>query len=276
MKKLFILLVAVVLNFTAFAQVPEKISYQAVIRDSGNTLVSNQAVGIQISILQGASAVYVETQTPTTNLNGLVSIEIGVGSVVSGNFSTIDWSVGTYFIKTETDPIGGNNYTITGTSQLLSVPYALHTKTAESLTNKITELASFTIQNPSEISTSSTNYIQLSNSGVFSFNPNIFELQNSGNYGVKIKKDGYLSVSISQSIIFSGNNYVAIQVFQNGSSVGIGLISPSNSFNGINLTVPLKVFENDIITIQFIENNTNINFVSSWPYSVYSFNWSQN
>jgi hypothetical protein len=75
----------------------------------------------------------VETQTPTTNTNGLASIEIGVGTVVSGNFSTIDWSNGPYFIKTETDPIGGVSYTITGTSQLLSVPYALYAKSAGSV-----------------------------------------------------------------------------------------------------------------------------------------------
>jgi uncharacterized protein (TIGR02145 family) len=97
---------------------------------------------MQISILQGSAsgtAVYVETQSPTTNANGLVSLEIGVGTVVSGDFTTIDWANGTYFIKTETDPAGGTNYTIAGVSQLLSVPYALHAKTAETVTGGITE-----------------------------------------------------------------------------------------------------------------------------------------
>ncbi len=116
-----------------FAQAPNKMSYQAVIRDNSNALVTNQIVGMQISILQGSAngtAVYAETQTPTTNANGLASIEIGGGTVVSGNFSTIDWANGPYFIKTETDPTGGSNYTITGTSQLLSVPYALYATNA--------------------------------------------------------------------------------------------------------------------------------------------------
>jgi len=137
MKKLFTFMVAVFLTATLWAQSPEKMSYQAVIRNSSEALVTNTTVGMQISILQGSAsgtAVYVETQSPTTNANGLVSIEIGGGTVVSGNFSTIDWANGPYFIETKTDPAGGTNYTITGTSQLLSVPYALYAANAGTAT----------------------------------------------------------------------------------------------------------------------------------------------
>jgi uncharacterized protein (TIGR02145 family) len=141
MKKVFTFLVpmAIGILFTAtlWAQSPEKMSYQAVIRNSSSNLVTSTSVGMQISILQGSetgTVVYVETQTPTTNANGLVSIEIGSGTVVSGDFTTIDWANGPYFIQTETDPVGGTSYTITGLSQLLSVPYALHAKTAETVT----------------------------------------------------------------------------------------------------------------------------------------------
>jgi len=135
MRKLFTLLAAVLLTATTWAQSPQRISYQAVVR-SGATLVQNQAVGMQISILQTTStgtAVYVETQTSTTDVNGLVTIEIGGGTPVTGTFAAINWSAGPYFIKTETDPAGGTNYSaIAGSSQLLSVPYALYAKTAES------------------------------------------------------------------------------------------------------------------------------------------------
>ncbi len=113
---------------SVFAQAPQKMSYQAVIRDASNALIANQTVGIQVSILQGSAsgtAVYVETQSAATNTNGLVSIEIGGGTLVSGSFSTINWANGPFFIKTETDPAGGTNYAITGTTELLSVPYAL-------------------------------------------------------------------------------------------------------------------------------------------------------
>jgi hypothetical protein len=136
MKRIFTIAAALMMTASVWAQAPEKMSYQAVVRDASNALVTNQAVGMQISILQTTvtgTAVYAETQTPTTNANGLVSLEIGAGTVVSGDFSTIDWSTGPYFIKTETDPTGGTTYTITGTSQLMSVPYALHANTADSI-----------------------------------------------------------------------------------------------------------------------------------------------
>ena len=111
-----------------FGQAPQKMSYQAVIRNASSILVTSAPVGMRISILQGSasgSSVYTETQSITTNANGLASFEIGTGTLVSGNFATINWGNGLYFIKTETDPTGGTTYTITGTSQLSSVPYAL-------------------------------------------------------------------------------------------------------------------------------------------------------
>ncbi len=133
MKKLFTLIALFAINFTLFSQAPQQLSYQAVIRNSSGGLVTSHAVGMKISILQGTStgtAVYVETHTTTTNANGLATIEIGGGSVVSGTFAGINWGSGTYFIKTETDPAGGSTYTIKGTSQILSVPYALYSNSA--------------------------------------------------------------------------------------------------------------------------------------------------
>jgi len=138
MKKRFTILVLILLNVGMWAQSPpQKMSYQAILRGSNNALITSTMVGMQISILQvdamGNSApVYVETQTPTTNINGLVSLEVGTGTVVSGTFSTIDWANGPFYIKIETDPAGGTSYSITGMSQLLSVPYALYAGTSGS------------------------------------------------------------------------------------------------------------------------------------------------
>ena len=129
MKTLYTSIFAFIFCLTIYGQAPQKMSYQAVVRDASNALVSNQPVGVQISILEGSStgtSVYVETQTPTTNANGLVSLIIGDGSVVSGDLSNIDWSSNSHYVQIDTDPTGGSSYTVTGTSQLLSVPYAMY------------------------------------------------------------------------------------------------------------------------------------------------------
>jgi hypothetical protein len=132
MKRNYTLLLFLLATVSILAQTPEKMSYQVVLRDASNTLLTNQEVGMQISILQTTitgTAVYIETQIATTNINGLVSLEIGTGAS-SDNFSAIDWSTGPFFIKTATDASGGSNYSIIGTSQLMSVPFALYAKTA--------------------------------------------------------------------------------------------------------------------------------------------------
>ena len=135
MKKLYTIIAALVLSASVYAQSPEKMSYQAIVRDANNNLLNSQAVGMQMSIIQGSAdgvSVYVETQNKLSNANGLISLEIGTGDVVAGDFSSIDWANGPFFIKTETDPTGGSNYTITGVSQLLSVPYALYAESSGS------------------------------------------------------------------------------------------------------------------------------------------------
>ncbi|MDP5099501.1 MAG: hypothetical protein NWQ27_05875, partial [Crocinitomicaceae bacterium] len=129
MKKLIITGLFSLSIVMTWAQSPQKMTFQAVVRNASDALVSNSNVGMRISILQGSAsgtAIYVENHTPTTNINGLATLEVGGGTATTGVFSTIDWASGPYFLKTETDPTGGSNYTITGTSQLLSVPYALY------------------------------------------------------------------------------------------------------------------------------------------------------
>lgn len=104
------------------------------IRNSSNELVTNHEIGIRISILKSVdsdSSVYSETHTANTNFNGLVTIAVGSGNILNGLFENINWANGPYFIKTEIDITGGTFYTITGTSQLLSVPYALYAKVAK-------------------------------------------------------------------------------------------------------------------------------------------------
>jgi len=125
---LIIALAQLLINTSIFAQVPQKMSYQAVIRNSNDSLLISTLVGIRISLVQGTptgTVVFSETQTATTNANGLVSLQIGMGTAVSGSFASIDWAAGPYYVKIETDLSGGTNYTIISSNEILSVPYAL-------------------------------------------------------------------------------------------------------------------------------------------------------
>jgi hypothetical protein len=137
MRILFYFVVFVCFAGSIIAQTPQNFSFQTVIRNSSNQLLANQQVGIKISVLQGSETgivVYSERHTPNTNTNGLATLSIGSGTILNGSFQNINWSSGSYYIQTETDPNGGNNYTITSTQQLLSVPYALYAETSGSST----------------------------------------------------------------------------------------------------------------------------------------------
>jgi hypothetical protein len=131
-KQYLLCLLLLAINTAMFSQSPQSISYQAVIRDNSNNLLVEQMVTAQITILQNSptgSPFYTELHTVSTNTNGLLTLSIGTGNSES-NLSDINWQNGPFFIKTEIDPTGGNNYTITSNSQMLSVPYALYANTA--------------------------------------------------------------------------------------------------------------------------------------------------
>jgi hypothetical protein len=138
MKIILSIVFSCCLMILASAQSPNQLQYQAIIRNASGAVVSNQAVGMRVSLLKSSASgtvVYTETHRDTTTTNGLVTVEIGAGTVVSGSFASVNWGQGPYFIKTETDVTGGTNYTISGISQLLSVPYALYAAKAGSVSN---------------------------------------------------------------------------------------------------------------------------------------------
>jgi hypothetical protein len=140
-QSLIILFLFLAVSIKLSAQSPEKVSYQAIIRAQDNSLLLNSNVSLKIIIHQGAAngtAIYQESHAVTSNNNGLVSLEIGTGKNVIGNFSTTPWQNGSYFIETQVDLAGGTNYNIIGITQLLSVPYALHSKTADRLVGSTT------------------------------------------------------------------------------------------------------------------------------------------
>lgn len=122
----------------AFGQAPESLNYQAVARDANGNPLTNQSISLRMSVLSGSangSLVFEELHTASTNSLGLFTLKIGQGTVTSGTFATIDWGTISHFLKVELDVNGGQSFTLMGTSQLLSVPYALHAKTATTVTN---------------------------------------------------------------------------------------------------------------------------------------------
>lgn len=135
MKHSILLIVGLVFFvLTANSQTPQAFKYQAVARDNSGSALVSKNVSFRISILQGSAtgaSVYSEKHAKTTNAFGLVEMEIGNGSSPTGTFSTINWAANTYFLKVEMDPNGGSSYQLMGTSQLLSVPYALQAAKAE-------------------------------------------------------------------------------------------------------------------------------------------------
>ena len=129
----------------AFSQAPQKINFQSILRNSSGEVVANKSVSLKISILSGSisgSSVYSEIHTKTTDISGLISLQIGNGTVLSGVFANIGWGNAPHFIKLEVDFSGGNNYVLLGTQELMSVPYALYaSKTDTSSLNLTSRLA---------------------------------------------------------------------------------------------------------------------------------------
>ena len=128
MKKHLLTTVIIMVSLFTNAQAPQVLNYQAVARNAAGVALANSSVAIRVSIHDGTASgtvVYSERDTATTNSFGLFSCKIGAGNVISGTFATINWASGDKYMQVELDPTGGSSYTDMGTSQLLSVPYAL-------------------------------------------------------------------------------------------------------------------------------------------------------
>lgn len=235
MKKLFgILLVSFLFVMSlipaeVIGQTPQQMSYQAVIRNGSGTLVKKSNIGIRISILQNSAsgtAVYVETQTVPTNDNGLVSLEIGGGTNIFGAFDAINWSAGPYFIKTETDITGGSNYTITGTSELLYVPFAFVADKASTSLDKVWQSSGSDIfntnsgnvaigNNGSSASLSVARGTGLDGTAAF------FGTNNASHFNYNIDEDTYIRAG-------KNNSNVLINDI-GGGKIGLGMATPSRA-----------------------------------------------
>ena len=133
MKRLSTILALLLLSIAVLAQVPQQFTYQALICDAENEIISNRVITVQLSIVTANdSVVYSEMHQTTTNENGVVSLAVGTGTT-NDNFSQIDWSKGEYYLQTVAD-LGADEQLVSGISPLLSVPYAFYAEKAGNTT----------------------------------------------------------------------------------------------------------------------------------------------
>lgn len=139
------------------AQAPQTIQYQAMVRNASGQVSVSSNTNIRFYVLQGSAtgtSVYQEYHKTATNAYGLVNVRLGEGVVESGSFAAINWGAGAYFLKVAVDAQGGNDFVDMGTTQLVSVPYALYAETAGTAANvndadadPTNELQSLTVSN---------------------------------------------------------------------------------------------------------------------------------
>jgi hypothetical protein len=232
MKLIFILFAGFFVSTTLFAQTPQSFSYQAVARDASGNALATKTVGLQLSILDGSATgtvVYVEKFNPATNNQGLFTVAVGTGIPVTGSFAAITWSAGNKYLKTELDPAGGSNYTIAGTSELLSVPYAFY---AASTGSSGTSGSSPWVANGSTIVNT--------NSGGVGIATGSSTVQNQLQVGNTLGFDGNLLAMGNGSAVtsfaiesgtttwYTNNNFSLMPAFSGTGNVGIGVNSPVN------------------------------------------------
>ncbi|MCW1963633.1 beta strand repeat-containing protein [Chryseobacterium viscerum] len=275
MKKILLLFWILTGFFMGLSQAPEKMSYQAVMRNGSGQLLINQAIAVRVSILQGSpagAAVYSERLTGNTNANGLVSLEIGTGTVLTGTFATIDWPTGSYYLKTETDPAGGTSYTIVGTSQLLSVPYAMYAKSAGSGGGSFTIPYTNTVNNASTLFSLTNDGDGTSVEGINSTTTSsiasvrgIVSNTAPGGFSSAVRGvnngTGGLGIGVWGSQAGSGWGVYGVTpnglgVYGNASGNGYGVYANSNTGTGLNATSTNGIAANISIT-----NNANANSV---------------
>jgi len=245
MKNYYFLFVLIFFCFPGFSQVPDAFNYQAVIRNSSGEVIADQDVSFRISILEDSGSgtpVYTETHSATTNKFGLVNLHIGDGNVVDGDFQLTEWGAAPHFIKIEFDTEGGASYIHMGTSQLLSVPYAVHAQTVENDevedadADPSNELQTLSVSDH-ELSISDGNSVTLPDEGSL-WMQNGSEIYFDDHVGIgtdnpNFELDIYDNSTAAFARIASGANNASLIIERSGPSNMSGIIhktGPSNTF----------------------------------------------
>ena len=251
MKNSVSYLIFLFLSVSILSQNTKAISYQAVLRDNSNKLITNKEINLKISLLQNNNTIYAEKHNITTNSNGLITLKIGEGDNIFGDFSVIDWSLGNYLIVTEIDPDGAENYVLSTKTELLNVPYALYSEKAK---NGISEEQSEAIMN------NTRKYTRIEIDSLF-YNNNLKLLDSIKKLQKAIRKNDSLLTDSSDSIhkMFSELNkrdFNSKETFSSdismnivyGQSLATGgeTISPENFFSSLSFKTGV-LFETNLI-----------------------------
>lgn len=293
MKKISTFLFLILFSLTSYAQTPAGFNYQSVVRDASGNVLANTAIGVQFKLHQtttSGTVVFTETHTPTTNAYGVFNLVVGQG-VTTDDFSTIDWSAANYFLEVSIDVAGGTTYTSMGTTQLLSVPYALHAKYVENgddlgshTATKNFQTGGYWISNDGDdegLLVNSGGRVTTSNKLFLGSNINLdthwingdgtdnkgiqFDASGNVNTSAKISVGG--NVQINSNWISNDGDNEGIAVKTNG-NVGIGESNPQTSLDVVDTAVIGDIAIGSQSTTQNASNQKDEGFTTTpWLYT---------
>ena len=226
MKNSLLILVLLSFVFKIMAQTPHSFQYQAVVRDGLGNVVPNHSTGLKISIISGSTSgpvVYSETHSTSTNQLGMVTVAIGTGTVVSGTFASISWGSDLFFLKIEADPTGGTSYLNMGTTQLLSVPYALYAEKSASV-DTLWKLTGNNIYNTNPgnvgvgINNPSGRMVVQGDVNALATDP-LFEVKNAAGQSIFVVYQDSVNVFVNDDVIQSNRGGFAVSGRNNSKSI---------------------------------------------------------